>query len=82
VLGKYVAVTFIDSGQLVPTDKETTAGWQSRAKIAYSPVRRKKNARLASGGWMRAVGRTHLFEGFLVSASAYAEKHDLRTNPN
>lgn len=36
VLGKYVAVTSIDSGQLVPTDKETAAGWQTRAKIAYS----------------------------------------------
>jgi hypothetical protein len=36
-LGKYVAVTSIDSGQLIPTDKETAAGWQSRAKIAYSP---------------------------------------------
>ena len=37
VLGKYVAVTSIDSGQLVPTEKETAAGWQNRAKIAYSP---------------------------------------------
>jgi hypothetical protein len=37
VLGKYVAVTSIDSGQLVPTEKETAAGWQSRGKIAYSP---------------------------------------------
>jgi hypothetical protein len=37
VLGKYVAVTSIDSGQLLPTDKETAEGWQSWAKIAYSP---------------------------------------------
>jgi hypothetical protein len=37
VLGKYVAVTSTDSGQLEPTEKETAAGWQSRAKIAYSP---------------------------------------------
>src|SRR5579872_356686 len=37
VLGKYVAVTSIDSGQLMPTDKETAAGWHSREKIAYSP---------------------------------------------
>ena len=37
VLGKYVAITSIDSGQLIPTDKETAAGWRSRAKIAYSP---------------------------------------------
>jgi len=37
VLGKYVAVTSIDSGQLTPTDKEKAAGWQSRANIAYSP---------------------------------------------
>jgi hypothetical protein len=37
VVGKYVAITSIDSGHLRPTDKETAAGWQSRAKIAYSP---------------------------------------------
>lgn len=36
-LGKYVAVTSIDSSQFVPTAKETTAGWLSRGKIAYSP---------------------------------------------
>lgn len=37
VLGKYVAVTSIDSKQLIPTDKEKAAGWQSCANIAYSP---------------------------------------------
>jgi hypothetical protein len=37
VLGKYVAVTSIDSGQLNPTDKEKAAGWQTRERIAYSP---------------------------------------------
>jgi hypothetical protein len=37
VLGKHVAVTSIDSGQLMPTDKETAAGWHSHEKIAYSP---------------------------------------------
>ena len=37
VVGKYVAVTSIDSSQLIPTDKETAAGWQSRARIAYLP---------------------------------------------
>jgi hypothetical protein len=37
VLGKYVAITSINSSPLVPTDKETAAGWQSRGKIAYSP---------------------------------------------
>ena len=50
VLGKYVAVTSIDSGQLIPTEKETVAGWQSRAKIAYSP--KIENAQdLLHGGW-------------------------------
>jgi hypothetical protein len=50
VLGKYVAVTSIDSGQLLPTDKETAAGWQSRAKIAYSP--KVENAEdLRREGW-------------------------------
>jgi hypothetical protein len=37
VLGKYLAITSIDSGELVPTEKELAAGWQSRRKIAYSP---------------------------------------------
>jgi hypothetical protein len=37
VLGKYVAITSIDSSFLVPTDDEIAAGWQSREKIAYSP---------------------------------------------
>jgi hypothetical protein len=37
VLGKYVAITSIDSGPLVPTDSEIAAGWRSREKIAYSP---------------------------------------------
>jgi hypothetical protein len=37
VLGKYVAITSTDSGSLAPTEAETTAGWQSRGKIAYSP---------------------------------------------
>jgi hypothetical protein len=37
VVGKYIAITSIDSGLLVPTEEETTAGWESRLKIAYSP---------------------------------------------
>jgi hypothetical protein len=37
VLGKHVAVTSIDSSQLMPTEKETAAGWHSHEKIAYSP---------------------------------------------
>jgi hypothetical protein len=50
VLGKYVAVTSIDSGQLIPTDQETADGWQSRAKIAYSP--KIENAQdLPRNGW-------------------------------
>lgn len=37
VLTKYVAITSIDSSQMMPTDKEMAAGWHSREKIAYSP---------------------------------------------
>lgn len=37
VLGKYVAVTSIDSGTFLPNDVEKSAGWESRGKIAYSP---------------------------------------------
>jgi hypothetical protein len=37
VLGKYVAITSIDSGVLSPDETEKAAGWESRGKIAYSP---------------------------------------------
>jgi hypothetical protein len=37
VLGKYIAITSLDSGPLVPTSEENAAGWESRGKIAYSP---------------------------------------------
>ena len=37
VLGKYIAITSFDSGPLVLTDEEKTAGWESRSNIAYSP---------------------------------------------
>lgn len=37
VLGKYVAITSIDSGSLNPTEEERAAGWESRGGIAYSP---------------------------------------------
>ena len=50
VVGKYVAVTSSDSGQLVPTDKERAAGWQSREKIAYSPKIETAQA-LPHEGW-------------------------------
>lgn len=37
VIGKYVSITSIDSGPLLPNDAEKAAGWQSRKEIAYSP---------------------------------------------
>lgn len=37
VLGKYVAITSIDSGELVLTEKESAAGWRGHERIAYSP---------------------------------------------
>lgn len=49
-IGKYVAITSIDSGPLVLTDEEEAAGWQSRQGVAYSPVVR--NARdIPRAGW-------------------------------
>lgn len=50
VQGKYVAVTSIDSGELIPTEQETAAGWQRREKIAYSPKIRNQEE-LPRGGW-------------------------------
>jgi hypothetical protein len=37
VLGKYLAVTSIDSGSLAPDEALKSAGWESRNRIAYSP---------------------------------------------
>jgi hypothetical protein len=37
LLGKYVAVTSLDSGPLFLSEEENIAGWQSRKEIAYSP---------------------------------------------
>jgi hypothetical protein len=37
VLGKYIAVTSVDSGPYYPTDQEKVAGWERRNGIAYSP---------------------------------------------
>lgn len=37
VVGKYVAITSIDSGVLALNDTEKVGGWKSRGKIAYSP---------------------------------------------
>jgi hypothetical protein len=50
VLGKYVAVTSIDSSQLVPTENEAAAGWQSRGGIAYSPQVLSADG-IPSAGW-------------------------------
>jgi hypothetical protein len=69
VLGKYVAVTSIDGGQLNLTDKEKAAGWQSRGQIAYSPKVRHADD-LPREGWDEwyifneptDLGKSHLQE--------------------
>lgn len=38
VLGKYLAVTSIDSGYRVLSVEETSTGWENRRGIAYSPL--------------------------------------------
>jgi hypothetical protein len=50
VVGKYVAITSIDSGPLVPSEKETVAGWQSRGRIAYSDKIRNVEG-IPRAGW-------------------------------
>lgn len=50
VLGKYVAITSIDSGPLVPAEKETATGWQGRGRIAYTPPVRNVEE-IPSAGW-------------------------------
>jgi hypothetical protein len=69
VLGKYVAITSIDSGEFVPTEKEAAVGWQSRGKIAYSP-QVQSIEEIPSAGWdewyifdrLADLGVSHLAE--------------------
>jgi hypothetical protein len=37
LIGKYIAVTSLDSGPMALTDEEERSGWRSRNEIAYSP---------------------------------------------
>ncbi len=57
VLGKYIAITSIDSGPLVPSEEETAAGWESRLEIAYSP-RIQDVQGLPRAGW----GEWYIFD--------------------
>jgi hypothetical protein len=50
LLGKYVAVTSLDSGPLFLTEDEKIAGWQSRNDVAYSPQIRSPE-QLRHGGF-------------------------------
>lgn len=49
-VGKYVAITSIDSWPLFPSDEDLAAGWQTREKIAYSPKLRSPED-LPLEGW-------------------------------
>ena len=69
VLGKYVAITSIDSGKCVPTQTETASGWRSREGIAYSP-KVQNPTELPREGWdewyvfaePHDLGKSHLKE--------------------
>ncbi len=50
VLGRYLAITSIDSGQLSLNAKEDLVGWESRQGIAYSPLVQSVE-KLPRGGW-------------------------------
>jgi len=78
VLGKYVAVTSIDSGELILTDKEVAAGWWSRARIAYSPRVENVNDVLREGWdeWYifntpTDLGTSHLAENIFEAPQEY-----------
>jgi hypothetical protein len=52
LVGKYIAVTSLDSGPLVLDDEEKLAGWQSRNQIAYSPeIQSAEGLRGVCGGF-------------------------------
>jgi hypothetical protein len=50
VLGKYIAVTSVDSGSFFPTAEELAKGWERRNGIAYSPKVEKVEI-LPREGW-------------------------------
>jgi len=50
MLGKYIAITSIDSSPLVLTGEEIAAGWETRGKIAYSPKNHNIKS-LPRAGW-------------------------------
>jgi hypothetical protein len=50
VLGKYLAITSIDSSRLSPTAEEVLAGWENRQGIAYSPLVQSVE-KLPRAGW-------------------------------
>jgi hypothetical protein len=50
VLGKYLAVTSIDSSYLSPSAEETSAGWENRRGVAYSPLIESVE-KLPRAGW-------------------------------
>lgn len=50
VVGKYLAITAADSGQLVPNSEQVAAGWRNSDGIAYSPKITSLNA-LQPEGW-------------------------------
>lgn len=50
VLGKFVAITSIDSSPFIPTAQEIAAGWQTQGGIGYSP-RIQGIRELPRAGW-------------------------------
>ena len=50
VVGKYLAITAADSGDLVPDSQQMAAGWKNSGRIAYSPKITSLNV-LHQEGW-------------------------------
>jgi hypothetical protein len=84
VLGRYVVVTSVDSGQFVPTAEELAAGWEFRNGIAYSPMIENVEA-LPHEGWDEwyvfddrvdlggmAARESNPFEASLTAGAVYA----------
>ncbi len=70
VLGKYVAITSIDSGPLVPTEKEIAAGWQTRGGIGYS-LRIASAEDVPRAGW----DEWYIFKNLTDLGTSYLKKN-------
>jgi hypothetical protein len=77
VLGKWVAITSIDSGGYFPNDEEKAEGWERHGDIAYSP-RVSNTDSLPRDGW----DEWYVFEAPFRLAQLAAQERNVFVEPH